>query len=93
MIKDQFKQRLLHRGYSETFLTTTFCVDFDRKDLLFNRNDNNTNETMQYKTPLVFQTIFTPRHININLNKCLEFIEQLWCDQIKNHPSFEYKKI
>jgi hypothetical protein len=81
IIKDHFKQRLLNRGYSETFLTTIFCVDFDRKKLLFTRNGNNNNTNIQQKNPLVFQTIFTPRHININLNKCLEFIEQLWCDQ------------
>jgi hypothetical protein len=80
-IKKTFYQRLLDRGYNKIQLEQLFKVNYVRKNLMFNKTNNKQKiDNMQSVQPILFQTIFTPRHMNIDFKKCLQYTEAILSD-------------
>lgn len=78
-IKNQFKTRLIARGYTDSFLTPIFNLPKDRihsleklnKRMLESPTKRNSNKSI----PILFKTKYTPQTILMNLTKCLQLNE------------------
>jgi hypothetical protein len=99
LIKHNFYQRLLDRGYNNLQLDKLFNKDYSRKSLMLNiMNNNSVIKCIQ--PPILFQTVFTPRHMNIDFKKCLQYTEAIWMDPRSSrvilnkttHPTLCFKK-
>lgn len=81
-IKQQFRERLLQRGYANDTLDTIMNITVDRTTLLttYTQNKHNNHSTIQSTAPLIFKTYRTPRQRLLNLKQCLQPDEYVWCD-------------
>ena len=99
-IKNLFKQRLLDRGYELLFIEQLFCINLCRANIIANIVHKQIKNKQTNSNPLVFQTVLTPRHANIDLKTCLQYTEMLWSDQRssrvlnskQNHPILCFKR-
>lgn len=75
-IKQLFKERLLQRGYSSSFLQPLFLIPLDRQSLLQKVHDRFTSPTsdqsMNSSGPLIFKTIGTPQTRLLRISKCIQ---------------------
>jgi hypothetical protein len=93
---NNFKIRLLARGYKAEYLTKVMNIKLNRCELLnkvllknlFNHENSNYNNSYR---PIIFKTTFTSRQKRIKINECLAFTESLWADQ-KSEFIFDKKR-
>jgi hypothetical protein len=83
-IKEQFRTRLLDRGYTTSYLHSMMMSDKtflnNRTEMLLNFETKQLQQTNCPHIPILFKTIHNPRLKHINIRKCLEIPEFLYQD-------------